>query len=152
MIDIGKYKVEPVTKLQVFDPPKEMLVWSYREGKPENIEVAEVMAIISKLECHANVIYKLKGDDRTCYWSSCCGLIKSGLVKCRYATMRELAKWLAQGNGERTATNYSDVYSDMWVYPKNRENVPVDKDVLVRKWDDEKWHEATIDYLGIKEG
>jgi hypothetical protein len=40
----------------------------------------------------------------------------------------------------------------MWVYPKNCDNEPVDENVLVRKWDDEEWHEATIDYLGIKEG
>ena len=152
MIKIGKYEVEEVTKTQVFDPPKEMLVWSYREGKPDNAEVVEVMAIIGKLERHARVIYKFKGDDRACYWASHCGLIKSEVMKYRYATRRELARWLAQGNGQRTATNYADVHSDMWVYPKNCDNEPVDKDVLVRKWDDEEWHEATIDYLGIKEG
>lgn len=142
MIFQGK-ELKPITEPQVFDPPRKMFVWDERSLQPQ---VRDVVAILPKCNVQRRVMtYGGAG------WGYCCEIGESE-VKPRFATRRELAKWLAQGNGERTATNYSDVHSDMWVYPKNMENEPVDKDVLVRKWDDEEWHEATIDYLGIKEG
>ena len=151
MIDIGKYKVEEVTKPQVFDPPKEMLVWSYREGRPDNVEVAEVLAIISKLKRHANVIYKLKDDENKCFWACCCGLIKSEVVKHRYATNLEFSRWLSQGNGQvRTDTDCGNIDTAIF-YDDKCDDTPVRDGLMARKWGDKEWHEPTIDYLGIKE-
>lgn len=128
----------------IFDPPKAAMVWD--DGGENNPNCTLVYAYTPKSE------YPVVCDEVKYRHVA---FIPDELLnekKPRFATRRELARWLAQGNGQRTATNYSDVYSDMWVYPKNFDNKPVDKDVLVRKWDDEEWHEATIDYLGIKEG
>ena len=122
---------------------KRMYVWDDGNRHPV---VRLVVAILPNCDAGHRVITSY-GEG----WCYCCEIGESE-VKPRFATRRELARWLAQGNGQRTATNYSDVHSDMWVYPKNCDNEPVDKDVLVRKWDDEEWHEPTIDYLGIKEG
>ena len=143
MIYNGK-KLKRITEPQVFEPPKKMLVWDYCNEHPQ---VRDVVAILPPCQLERRV-FTYGG---VC-WQYCAEFEEQSEVKPRFATRRELARWLAQGNGQRTATNYLDVHSDMWVYPKNCDNEPVDKDVLVRKWDDEEWHEATIDYLGIKEG
>ena len=143
MIYQGK-ELKPITEPQVFDPPRKMFVWDERSVQPY---VRDIVAILPPCNVQRRVL--------TCGgvgWSYCAEFEEVSDYKPRYATRRELARWLAHGNGQRTATNYQDVHSDMWVYPKNCDNEPVDKDVLVRKWDDEEWHEATIDYLGIKEG
>lgn len=61
-------------------------------------------------------------------------------------TNRELAKWLAQGNGEYTREEWNDVYATYTSYIKKEENKPVDDRRLIRKWDDEEWHKPTREY------
>lgn len=64
-------------------------------------------------------------------------------------TNRELARWLAQGNGE-----YYEYDCDGWEshrcieYQYEQDNLPV-SNVMVRKWEDEEWHEPTREYLGL---
>ena len=65
-------------------------------------------------------------------------------------TNRELARWLAQGNGE-----YYEYDCDGWEshrcieYQYEQDNLPVSK-VMVRKWEDEEWHNPTREYLGLE--
>lgn len=64
-------------------------------------------------------------------------------------TNRELARWLAQGNGE-----YYEDDCDGWEshrcieYQYEQDNLPVSK-VMVRKWEDEEWHLPTRAYMGL---
>lgn len=65
-------------------------------------------------------------------------------------TNRELARWLAQGNGE-----YYEYDCDGWEshrcleYQYEQDNLPV-SNVMVRKWEDEEWHQPTRDYMGLE--
>ena len=68
----------------------------------------------------------------------------------KLVTNRELARWLAQGNGE-----YYEYDCDGWEshrcieYQYEQDNLPVSK-VMVRKWEDEEWHNPTREYLGLE--
>lgn len=65
-------------------------------------------------------------------------------------TNRELARWLAQGNGE-----YYEYDCDGWEshrcieYQYEQDNLPVST-VMVIKWEDEEWHNPTREYLGLE--
>lgn len=61
-------------------------------------------------------------------------------------TNRQLAKWLAKGNGERSSDKLANSYHQH-DYPKSEANDFVDECILVRKWDSEKWVEPTVDLL-----
>lgn len=67
----------------------------------------------------------------------------------RTVTNRELARWMAQGNGE-----YYEYDCDGWEshrcieYQYEQDNLPVSK-VMVRKWEDTEWHEPTREYMGL---
>lgn len=79
--------------------------------------------------------------------------IHNGNPPGRIVTYRELAKWLAQGNGECyyfpdngrwksscfNELRYTDDESDKVVH-----------NVMVRKWDENEWHVPTADYLGLE--
>lgn len=79
------------------------------------------------------------------------------------ATNRELAKWLAQGNGEvlslmPTTNGHSrEVVTTDWYYFSGDDSKTVDYGFEgqrckgVRKWDDEEWHTPDVEYMGITE-
>jgi hypothetical protein len=72
--------------------------------------------------------------------------------KPRRATNRELARWLAQGNGELCNENdHSVLTTYSYEYdvdnPQNYDNDEVWYTLKVRKWSDTEWHEPTVDYL-----
>lgn len=64
-------------------------------------------------------------------------------------TNRELARWLAQGNGEYYEYDCDGWESQRYIeYQYEQDNLPV-SNVMVRKWEDEEWHEPTREYLGL---
>lgn len=63
-------------------------------------------------------------------------------------TNRELAKWLAQGNGEFKGLDSNLCFSTDYYYWSGEENTPAE--VLVRTWEDEKWHKPTREYMGLE--
>jgi hypothetical protein len=68
----------------------------------------------------------------------------------RMATNRELARWLAQGNGEVIdSTHYINTYHE---YFRCLDKNEVHKTIQVRKWDDTEWHTPDVEYMGIEEG
>lgn len=69
--------------------------------------------------------------------------------KPRRATNRELARWLAQGNGEWINVKCDTSTSSDYLYEYEKYDEPLIKDIRVRKWSDTEWHEPTVDYLGI---
>ena len=69
-------------------------------------------------------------------------------------TNRELSRWLAQGKGECRFTSMGDdsPYAQMaFRYCDKDGLLPVKGRVLVRKWDDDEWHEPTREYMGLEE-
>lgn len=121
----------------LFDPPKQMLCWN-NEGE-----------IPGKLEVHAYLpasgCCPVKGWN--CNMAHCAEIPDA--PKPRHATNRELAKWLAQGNGEYSTTIGNGVCSQS-VYDKCSCHDVHPKHVVIRKWDDEEWHEPTADYMGLE--
>ena len=132
-------ELKEVTEPQVFDTPTEMLAWNgYNPTK------RMIVAILP-----GGVAVDIDKN-----WLNHCAFIPERPAPKR-ATYRELAKWLAQGNGEFTegievsgkgpftkTTNY---------YDASLSNSPVNAAAKVRKWEDTEWHEPTVDYMGIEE-
>lgn len=117
----------------LFDPPKKMLVWDYDDEKP--IEV-EVLAFIPNR--YQKVIRQMSVAIH------CAEIPDKGS---ELATNRELARWLAKGNGEVMWAN--NVLSN-WNYSTDDENKAIDESLYVRKWDDMEWHKPTREYLGLE--
>ena len=120
-----------------FDPPKKCVVWFGPGDEPIETEV---------YECDPRIKAPFRTSSNT-MWPHCA--ILPDTPKPRRATNRELARWLAQGNGE-----WYNVKSDSWpssdyLYKYEKHDAPLTKDIRVRKWEDTEWHEPTVDYLGI---
>lgn len=66
-------------------------------------------------------------------------------------TYRELARWLAQGNGEWIYNGSFDLSFTHRAYEWREPDKPLEVDkYLVRKWSDKEWHAPTKEYMGIK--
>ena len=67
----------------------------------------------------------------------------------RSATNRELAKWLAQGNGEWcNCIGDNSRAAIEWWYDQGHSETKANN-VFVRKREDTEWHEPTVDYMDI---
>lgn len=137
-----KYKgieLKEVTEPQLFDPPKKMVVWdSY-----SNMIELEVYAIVSHKDYP--VICKNSG------WLHCAEIPE--VPELKLVTYRELARWLAKGNGEVNDELDDDkcaIYTQQF-YWKGQENNSVEDSIYVRKWDDTEWHKPTREYLGLED-
>lgn len=122
-------ELKEVTEQQIFEPPKKMFVWD----KDSVMNEHEVYAIVSSREFPVIC--------RNSVWRHCAEITEPPL-----ATYRELARWLAEGNGEVVWEN--NVLSN-WNYSTHEENKALDESLSVRKWDDTEWHKPTREYLGL---
>ena len=132
-----KYKgieLTEVTEPKLFDPPKKMLVW----GCSENITELDVYAITSRKD------FPVICENST--WKHCAEIPK--VPESKLVTYRELARWLAEGNGEVMWAN--NVLSN-WNYSTDEESKDLDESLSVRKWDDTEWHKPTREYLGLED-
>lgn len=132
-------KLKEITTPQVVNPPKKMLVWNDCNDTSEQPRVDTVYAVIMKETGIIQVI------GYCCRWSHCAEIPEE--LKSRRATNRELARWLAFGNGEYK--NHIDLISNAYIYPESETDMTVDSHFKIRKWDDD-WHEPTVDYMGFK--
>ena len=132
-----KYKgieLEEITEPQIFNPPKPMLVWDNDNGGPVELNVC---AIVNR---EGNRVITERTD-----WKHCAKIPEV------LATNRELARWLAEGNGEmRKDTCMATAYSFL-SYDNSLANNPVCAYIEVRKWDDTEWHKPTREYLGLED-
>ena len=67
-------------------------------------------------------------------------------------TRRDLARWLAQGNGEYTEKGLRDTSINCYAnfdYPSLFQDDPIPDSFLIRKWDDDEWHSPTREYMGL---
>ena len=133
-----KYKgieLKEVTEPQLFDTPKKMLVWDVYNECPST---AKVCAIINR--------YDNRVITENAAWRHCAEIPKA--LEQKPVTRRELARWLAQGNGEVNDGN--SVYS-RWEYFVENENKAINNGMVVRKWDEIEWHKPTREYLGLED-
>lgn len=70
--------------------------------------------------------------------------------KPRRATIRELAKWCAQGNGQIQDTSRLNCVFTGIDYGPDCDDHVAPKIYKVRKWEDTEWHEPTVDYMGLE--
>ena len=132
-----KYKgieLTEVTEPKLFDPPKKMLVW----GCSENITELDVYAITSRKD------FPVICENSN--WRHCAEIPE--VPESKLVTYRELARWLAEGNGEVMWAN--NVLSN-WNYSTDEESKALDESLSVRKWDDTEWHKPTREYLGLED-
>lgn len=133
-----KYKgieLEEVTEPQLFTPPKPMLVWD----NSSNIAELDVYAIIGRSD------FRVICENSS--WRHCAE-IPSSLPESKPITHRELARWLANGNGE--VKSAFTVYANLNYYPES-ENKSIPNYFSVRKWDDTEWRKPTREYLGLED-
>ena len=132
-----KYKgieLKEVTEPQIFNPPKKMLVW----GLYSSITELYVYAIVSRED------FPVICENTT--WRHCAEIPE--VLESKLVTCRELASWLAKGNGE--VKDESTIYS-AWYYLQDQENCIVQNSLSVRKWDDTEWHKPTREYLCLED-
>ena len=130
-----KYKgieLKEVTEPQLFNPPKRMFVWD----NYEKVEL-DVYAIVSRRD------FPVICENST--WKHCAEIPES---KSKPVTYRELARWLAKGNGE---VNCSNTVCANWNYSNDNENEFLQEKFSVRKWDETEWHKPTREYLGLED-
>ena len=125
-------ELKEVTEPQLFDPPKKMLVW----GRYKNITELNVYAIVGRKD------FPVICENST--WRHCAEIPE--VPELELVTYRELASWLAEGNGEVMWAN--NVLSN-WNYSTDEENKALDESLSVRKWDATEWHKPTREYLGL---
>ena len=132
-----KYKgieLKEINEPQIFNPPKKMLVW----GRYESITELDVYAITSRKD------FPVICENST--WRHCAEIPE--VHESKLVTYRELARWLAKGNGEVKNAN---TICPNWNYWDDQENKPVRDSLLVRKWDDTEWYKPTREYLGLED-
>ena len=130
-IELKEFESE---KPVVFDPPKLMLVWNENDETPTE---KDVIAFIP------NRYHKV--IEQTSLSIHCAEIPEESS---KLATVLQLAKWVATGNGllKRGCciTNYVS-------FDEIDENSPVSDATLVRKWGDNEWHKPTREYLGLED-
>lgn len=141
-----KYKgieLVEITEPQVFSPPRDMLVVDELDDEPKE---KSVVAIIDNGTNH-RVIVQEGACKFTCY--QLCFEIPEE-PKPRRATLRELAKWCAQGNGQiQDANQLNCVFTGLDYGPDCDDRAAPDI-YKVRKWDDRDWHEPDVQYMGLE--
>ena len=126
-------ELKEITTSQIFDPPKEMLVWDYVDSAPFKMPVHAIVA--SK----TFPVIAEEGDYQYC----------AEIPETPRVTNRELSKWLAKGHGEYR--NQIGAVSNLYIYVDLETDVAVPSYIRVRKWEDADWHEPTVDYMGIEQ-
>lgn len=145
-IELKEFKSD---KPIVFDPPKKMICW---DDADTSIDHCNEMMVCAYLPGRPVPVISYAS-----VWNHCAEIPEiSKEPKPRRATNRELAKWLAQGNGEKSyacADGSACSASCDFIYDRGEEDRPLPEceRLLVRKWDDKEWHEPTADYMGLEE-
>lgn len=127
-------ELEEITEPQIFNPSKPMLVWDDDGEHPVKLNVC---AIVNR---DGFRVITERSD-----WRHCAAIPEV------LATNRELARWLAEGNGEMMLCgNVPSVRSSL-SYDRTAENKPVAGKIIVRKWIETDWRLPTREYLGLED-
>ena len=139
-INYNGMELEEFTTPQIFDPPRKCVVWDDDSLSPIESSIIAIFPESAQLKC--NVM------DFHLYRYQHCAILPDP-PKPRRATNRELARWLAQGNGEWGISKFGviDKAEIGWFYDTGYEKQTLQSHLRVRKWSDTEWHEPTVDYL-----
>ncbi len=135
-IELTEFKT---TENIFFDKPKKMLVWD--DTNTECLKADVVAVILSRKS------YPVVGVRYT--WQHCAEIPEES--KPKLVTYRELAKWLAQGNGELRIDMKGTAVNTYMCYALDSANEPVPPNYVVRKWEDDDWNQPTREYLGLED-
>ena len=136
-------ELKEITEPQIFNPPEKMLVWDSQDERP-------TLEIVYAITTEATFPVVINREEYGVYDAKMfCAKIPEE-PKPRRATIRELAKWLAQGNGELSKEGSSEA-TTLFEYGHGYRDEAVAGFFLVRKWDDTDWHEPTADYMNLEE-
>lgn len=129
--------------------PKKMVVWDNIGLGSNEPCVRKVNALVKDNIGITRVIASQldKNDAGVAIWNHCAEIPEE--PKPRRATNRELAKWIASGNGE--IKDIIDVAITFCSYPNGLENTEVRNGIKVRKWEDTDWHEPDVQYMGLED-
>lgn len=133
---------------QIIDPPRDMLVW---DDDPKNMLcrpvseplIVRVVAIVNSNKLNGKVIAETESS--FVRYGHC-----AEIPKPRRATNRELAKWLAQGNGEMQDESSLNCVFTVLNYGPFCDDYSASDIYKVRKWNDTDWHEPDVQYMGIE--
>lgn len=131
------YKTTELTESQIFTPSKELIVW-------KDVLKPEIKNVVCIVKCKDGI--HVITEEGEC-WPHC-AKIPEELKPRTIATNRELAEWCAKGNGQIHYVGAANVHT-FYSYHNEDDNSLVTKDIRVRRFGDEDWHEPTLDYLGI---
>lgn len=138
-----KYKGQELTEItepQIFDPPREMVVWD--DGNEPTIKYVWGIAPPS---ANRRYIVATIGNP----YQHCAEIPEE--PKPRRATNRELARWLAEGNGEYCfGTSSEKRFGSSYGYGCIEQDSEVSNLISVRKWDDTDWHEPDVEYMELE--
>jgi hypothetical protein len=130
--EIDTKNINPI----VYDTPHEMLVWDDGYSEPRKEKVYAILP--ARADGFQVLTYRRAFGHG------------AEIPEQKLATHRELARWLAQGNGEVKGRG-DDLVTYTWLpYPIDDADKPVPEKVFVRTWDDEDWHAPTREYLGLE--
>lgn len=137
-INYNGMKLQSIDECKVFEEPQEMLVWNTSDDGP----IEEMVCAIIPYRNEGRVITRGGAFDY------CAEIPKKPAP--RRATNRELAKWLAQGNGEvKYASQYAvKIHIE---YGTKSDNDPCHESFRIRRWNDTEWHEPDVEYMGLEE-
>lgn len=138
-----KYKgqeLEPITKPQIFDPPKEMLVWDTENDKPEK----QMVWCIAPPAIYQ--IFPVLGKEGS--YKHCAEIPEA--IKLKRATNLQLMEWLARGNGMWKRKNDSSVNAHSCFFEDSLEK-EVEDFILIRPFGTTEWIEPTLENMGIEE-
>ena len=101
---------------------------AYAKGKAIQIKFEDIWLNISTPNWEESSEYRIKPEE----------------PKSRRMTYRELAEWLAKGNGQyMLETNI--IYNVVTAYDLPRDNVEIGKEYKIRRWGSDEWIEPTVD-------
>ena len=145
MIKYSGMSLQEFVGAQIFDPPRLCLVWDDDEFNENTIHEKSYVCVIIPPTCEAeHRVVTCNGV----HWKHCALLPENPAQ--RRATNRELAKWLAQGNGEISGDTKEYTIVGYY-YAIGDENTPVKDGIKVRKWSDTEWHTPDVEYMGIQD-
>lgn len=111
-----------------YDPNLECKRAYYLDGKKiQRKDVSGDWVVDLEPKWYDNYEYRIKPETKT------------------HLTNRQVAEWLAKGNGQ---INLDEVIDTRYSYYLDKGNDLIDKNFKIRKWSDSEWHEATKEYIG----
>lgn len=113
------------------------------EGTREKCEIFAIENYCNKCAYHAACIGQ-KCTMNLDMWY-CQGFRELNAVKKRRMTNRELAQWLAQGNGQVKDINSSTITSRGLMYDDGDDDKPCPNYLVIRVWDETEWSEPTVE-------